>query len=129
MIGYVTVGTNDLPRAGRFYDDLLGRAGEKRLIDTPDMIAWGKTWEQPMFAVSQPSDGVAAAPGHGVMVAMVQASRSDVDIVHAQALALGAEDAGAPGLRGEEGDQGFYAGYLRDLDGNKLCLFFLGPQS
>jgi predicted lactoylglutathione lyase len=59
---------------------------------------------------------------------MVQTSRKTVDALHAKALELGAEDDGTPALRGEEGDQGFYAGYVRDPDGNRLCLFFVGPK-
>lgn len=129
MIGYVMVGTNDLARAADFYDALLAQVGEKRLIDTAEMVAWGRTWEQPLFAVGLTSDGVSATPGHGTMVAMVQASRAHVDKLHARALALGAEDAGTPAVRGEEGDQGFYAGYVHDPDGNRLCLFFLGPKA
>ncbi len=128
MIGYVTVGTNDLARAAAIYDALLGEAGEKRLIDTAEMIAWGKTWEQPLFAVGTTGDGTPAAPGHGTLVAMVQTSRANVDRLYARAIALGAEDSSAPALRGEEGDQGFYAAYVHDPDGNRLCLFFLGPN-
>ena len=60
MIGYVTLGTNDLPRAGAFYDALLAD--------------------------------------------------------------LGAKDEGAAGPRGK----GFYAGYFRDPDGNKLCFYGAG---
>ncbi|MET0365694.1 MAG: VOC family protein [Sphingobium sp.] len=129
MIGYVTVGTNDLGRAAQFYDGLLGAMGEERLIDTRDFIAWGKSWEEPMFAVSLPGEGNPASPGHGGLVAMVQASRAQVDKHYAKALSLGAEADGAPSLRGEEGDQGFYAGYFRDPDGNRLCLFFVGPSA
>ncbi|MFT3966306.1 MAG: VOC family protein [Sphingobium sp.] len=129
MIGYVIVGTNDLDRAGAFYDGLLGRSGEKRLIDAAGFIAWGKSWEEPMFGVMLPGDGARATPGHGAMVALVQDSRAQVDRQHARALSLGAEDESAPALRGEEGEQGFYAGYCRDPDGNRLCLFSLGPES
>lgn len=126
MIGFVTVGTNDLTRAARFYDDLL--AGEKRIIDTGAFIAWGRDWDQPLFAVMTPTDGGEATPGHGALVAMVQDSRVAVDKHYAKALTLGAAEESAPAFRGEEGDQGFYAGYCRDLDGNRLCLYFLGAR-
>jgi predicted lactoylglutathione lyase len=128
MIGYVTVGTNDIARAAAFYDSLFSEAGEKRLIDTSAMIAWGKTWEQPMFAIAVPEDGAPATPGHGTMVALLQTSRGKVDALHTRALSLGAVEESAPTLRGAQGDQGFYAGYCRDLDGNRLCLFFLGER-
>lgn len=126
MIGYVTVGTNDLARAAAFYDALLGGIGEKRLIDTDELITWGQDWEQPMFGVALPGDGKNAVPGQGSMVAMVQTSRAQVDRQYANALALGAKDEAKPALRGTEGEQGFYAGYCRDPDGNRLCLFYLG---
>ncbi len=46
-----------------------------------------------------------------------------MDRLHALALAHGGTDEGAPGPRG---DGGFYAGYFRDPDGNKLNAFTMG---
>jgi catechol 2,3-dioxygenase-like lactoylglutathione lyase family enzyme len=129
MIGYVAVGTNDLARAGAFYDGLLVGVGEKRIIDTDALIGWGKDGVQPMFIVMRPSDGEPAQPGHGPVVAMVQSSTAQVDKQHARALKLGGVEESAPAFRGQEGDQGFYAGYCRDPDGNRLCLYFLGARS
>jgi predicted lactoylglutathione lyase len=63
------------------------------------------------------------------MVALVLKERSQVDALHAKALALGGTDEGAPGVRGAEGPQAFYGAYFRDLDGNKLCAFRIGPAS
>jgi predicted lactoylglutathione lyase len=63
------------------------------------------------------------------MVALVLEERRQVDGFHAKALALGGTDEGAPGLRGPEGPQAFYGAYFRDLDGNKLCAFRIGPAS
>ena len=60
------------------------------------------------------------------MVAFAAGSRANVDKLHAKALALGGTDEGAPGLRGPE-EYGFYGAYFRDLDGNKLCAFHVGP--
>lgn len=61
------------------------------------------------------------------MIAIVLDERSKVDTLHARAIELGGADEGGPGVRGEEGDQAFYAAYFRDLDGNKLCAFRVGP--
>jgi len=72
--------------------------------------------------VALPYDGKPATIGNGCMVALVVDSTAKVDALHARALALGASDEGAPGPRGE----GFYAGYFRDLDGNKLNFFCMG---
>jgi predicted lactoylglutathione lyase len=63
------------------------------------------------------------------MVALVLKERRQVDALHAKALALGGTDEGAPGVRGSEGPQAFYGAYFRDLDGNKLCAFRIGPAS
>ena len=119
MIGYVTLGTNDLPRAAAFYDALLAEIGAKRLWDFGRGIAWGVAQDKPSLAMMQPYDGNAASVGNGVMVALAVDSRETVDRVHKKALALGGKDEGAAGPRGE----GFYAGYFRDLDGNKLDVF------
>jgi catechol 2,3-dioxygenase-like lactoylglutathione lyase family enzyme len=128
MIGYALVGTNDMPKALAFYDGLFETIGVKRLWDMGDRGAsWGPSWDKPSFGVCKPYDGNAATVGNGTMIALVMDSRAKVDAVHARALALGGTDEGAPGLRGEEGPQAFYGAYFRDLDGNKLCAFRMGP--
>ena len=122
MIGYVTLGTNDLPRAAAFYDALLAEIGAKRTMDLGRGYAWGVSPKQPNLAIMTPYDGKAASVGNGVMAALVVDSRDKVDRVYAKAIALGGKDEGPAGPRGE----GFYAGYFRDLDGNKLNVFCLG---
>ena len=122
MLGYVTLGTNDLERACAFYDQLLGSIGHKRIFDEDGFITWGLSLDQPGLAITRPFDGNDATVGNGVMVAMLMPSPADVDAFHAKALSLGAIDEGAPGKRIE----GFYAGYFRDLDGHKLNAFYLG---
>lgn len=120
MIGYVTLGTSDLERSGAFYDDLLGMLGAKRFMQDQRFIAWAVSPTQPSLGVILPFDGKPACVGNGCMVALVVDSRDQVDAVHARALALGGQDEGAPGVRGTGS---FYAGYFRDLDGNKLNCF------
>ncbi|SDE22576.1 VOC family protein [Kordiimonas lacus] len=119
MIGYITVGTNDIGKASAFYDALLGEMGAKRTMDFDVFKVWsiGKGTE---FSVTLPFNKEAATVGNGVMVALQADSPEMVDRMHAKALELGASDEGAPGPRG---DQGFYAGYFRDPDGNKLNFF------
>jgi catechol 2,3-dioxygenase-like lactoylglutathione lyase family enzyme len=122
MIGYVTLGTNDLPRAAAFYDALLAEIGAKRLWDYGRGIAWGVAPDKPSLGILKPYDGNAATVGNGVMVALVVDSHEKVDRVHRKALELGGTDEGAAGPRSD----GFYAGYFRDLDGNKLNVFCMG---
>lgn len=127
MIGYTTVGTNDLQRAMAFYDALFGSVGIARLLELPQLAAWGVSWDKPIFGVARPYDGQPASPGNGVMVALGQRTREKVRTLHAKALALGGTDEGQPGVRGADGSQAFYAAYVRDLDGNKLCFYSVGP--
>jgi predicted lactoylglutathione lyase len=122
MIGYVTIGTNDLPRAAKFYDALLGEVGAKRMMENEQFIAWSVRPDKPGLGVTKPFDKKPATAGNGVMVALEAGSAAQVDALHGKALQLGATDEGAPGPRGG----GFYAGYFRDLDGNKLNFFFMG---
>jgi catechol 2,3-dioxygenase-like lactoylglutathione lyase family enzyme len=119
MIGYVTLGTNDLPRAAAFYDALLAEIGAKRLFELDRGIGWGRSMTQPSVGVMRPFDGKPATVGNGTMVALVVDAPAKVDAVYARAIALGASDEGKPGDRGG----GFYAAYFRDLDGNKLNCF------
>lgn len=123
MIGYVTLGTNDLQRAAKFYDDLLGSIGAKRFMELERFIAWSVSPMTPALSVALPFDGKPATIGNGVMVALAMDSREKVDALHKKALELGGTDEGPPGPRG---GGGFYAAYFRDLDGNKLNAFFMG---
>ena len=122
MIGYVTLGTNDIARASAFYDQLLGLIGAGRFMEQETFVAWATGPGAPAISVIKPYDGNAASVGNGVMVAIAVDSPDKVDALHAKALALGGSDEGAPGDRGN----GFYAGYFRDLDGNKLNAFCMG---
>ena len=122
MIGYATLGTNDLPRATAFYDALLGEVGIKRIMDFGRGYAWGVSMAQPALGIMKPFDGQPATAGNGCMIALVVDSREKVDLLHRKALELGGKDEGAVGPRGP----GFYAGYFRDLDGNKLNVFCMG---
>ncbi len=122
MIGYVTVGTNDLPRAAKFYDALAAEMGTGRMMEFDSFIAWGTPGGSAGIAATAPFDGQAATVGNGVMVALEAADQAQVGRLHAIALEQGGSDEGAPGPRG---DGGFYAGYFRDPDGNKLAAFVM----
>ena len=123
MIGYVTVGTNDLGAAARFYDAIAAEMGVGRMMEFDNFIAWGTPGGAAGIAATKPFDGNAASVGNGVMVAFEAKDAAQVDRIYALALANGGSDEGAPGPRG---DSGFYAGYFRDPDGNKLNAFIMG---
>jgi len=125
MIGYVTLGTNDLPRAARFYDAVAAELGVPRFMQGDNHIAWGVAGGGAGVAVTKPFDGNAASVGNGTMVALEAKDTAQVDRLHAIALENGGSDEGAPGVRGG----GFYAAYFRDPDGNKLNAFCMpGPD-
>src|SRR6185503_21074239 len=98
MIGYVTVGTNDFPRAAKFFDALFGEMGAKRTMDFKTFVVWG-TGRGPGVALTKPYDGKAATIGNGMMVALAAKSKEQVDAVYKKALSLGATDEGKPGPR------------------------------
>jgi catechol 2,3-dioxygenase-like lactoylglutathione lyase family enzyme len=122
MIGYVTLGTNDLARAAKFYDAIAKELGVGRMMEMESFIAWGKPGSGAGIGLTKPFDGKPATVGNGVMVALQAKDKAQVDRIYKLALSLGAKDEGAPGPRGDA----FYAGYFRDPDGNKLNTFVMG---
>lgn len=122
MIGYVTLGTNNLSRSAKFYDELLGAIGAKRMMESDRFVAWSADLAKPGLGICVPFDGKPATIGNGVMVALAVDTKDKVDSLYKKAMELGATDEGKPGPRGD----GFYAAYFRDLDGNKLNFFFMG---
>lgn len=118
MIGYVTLGTNDIQKAAAFYDELLGTIGAKRIMDGGRIMMWGKEFGQPMLSICVPYDEKEATVGNGVMIALLMEDREACANLYAKAMEMGCADEGEPGTRG---DSGFYGAYFRDLDGNKIC--------
>lgn len=127
MIGYVTLGSQDLERSAKFYDPIAAEMGVGRMMEFPTFIAWGDANGAPGIAATKPYDGNAPSVGNGVMVALECKDRDQVKRLHELALANGGSDEGEPGPRGEPDESGmvFYAAYFRDPDGNKLNAFLM----
>lgn len=127
MIGYVTLGTNDLARGAPFYDAIAADMGVGRMFEWDGAIAWGEAGGAAGICLMKPFDGAAASVGNGVMVALEAKDRAQVDRIYAAAMAHGGSCEGAPGLRGggDAEGKGFYAAYFRDPDGNKLNAFVM----
>lgn len=124
MLSHIHLGVTDFARAHAFYTQLLPMLGWKpRFVDGSRPWAGWQPAEQarPLLLIGVPYDGQVASPGNGQMVALLAPSRAAVDRFHATALALGATCEGAPGLRPEY-HADYYGAYLRDPDGNKLCV-------
>lgn len=119
MIGYVTLGTNDLAAAARFYDALFAAIGAGRVYEGDRFVAWSTGPGAPAVSLIMPFDEKEATVGNGTMVAIAVDSKDKVHEVHAKAMELGGRNEGEPGPRAD----GFYAGYFRDPDGNKLNAF------
>ena len=119
MIGYVTIGVNDMDRSVAFYDALLSQVGGKQVFGMDRIKFYGNGPGSPMLAICVPYDQQPPQRGNGNMVAIPGGSPAGVDKLYAKAIELGATDEGAPGQRMPI----FYGGYVRDLDGNKLCFF------
>lgn len=120
MLLYTTVGTNDLERAGRFYDAVLPLLGYIRQEQAPGEIGYaGRDDVRCRFWVVEPFNREPATFGNGVTIALVAPTRAAVDAFHTAALAAGGIDEGAPGLRPFHAS--FYAAFIRDPDGNKLA--------
>lgn len=129
MFSHLTLGIADLDRARAFYAPLMARLGHRLRFDEPEpgWIGWEPaTGGRPLFIVTRPFDGNAPQPGNGAMVAFVAPDRATVDAAHAEAIALGGCDEGSPGLRPHYHPH-YYGAYLRDPDGNKLCIVCHAP--
>ena len=120
MFSHIMIGTNDLDRAKSFYDALLGT------LDVPPARVDGNRlfYMTPsgVFSVSKPINGEPATAPNGGTIGFAASSPEQADAWHSTGVAHGAttcED--PPGVR--EGSLGkLYLAYLRDPDGNKLCV-------
>jgi catechol 2,3-dioxygenase-like lactoylglutathione lyase family enzyme len=120
MIGYVCIGTNDLARAARFYDELTAVLGAQRQGEKERYISWGLSPSDSQLLLIKPLDGKSASVGNGSMVSLLASSKAQVDAVYKMALSLGGKDEGPPGARSED----FYAAFFRDPEGNKLAVYY-----
>ncbi len=132
MIGYVTLGTDDLERSRAYFDALLGTIGAKRVMQFADedggFTMYGVGRDKPALVVTRPYDKEPAHHGNGNMVALVVDSRDKVNDFHAKALELGGTNEGDPGFRGDP-KFGYYFGYFRDPDGHKFAVYNISPQA
>lgn len=127
MFQYITVGTNNLVAAKRFYDVVMPTLGLGLRTSEAEEVGYGAPApERIRFWVVQPYDNNPATVGNGTMPAFAAATRAAVDAFHAAGIAAGGTDEGAPGLRPY--GPNFYACYLRDPDGNKLSAVCENPE-
>ena len=119
MIGYATLGTNDLEKSSAFYDELFSDIGVTRVMTDPRMTVWGDERGHGMFSVIVPYDEEPATVGNGTMLAIKLKSLDDIKAIHAKAMSMGASDEGEPSFRANN----MSFGYVRDPEGHKLCFY------
>ena len=124
MLDGACLGTNDIARAGRFYDAVLAHAGLVRGYSDEHEIGYGPEGGRLCLYIVTPYDGRPATWGNGTQMMFRAASQAEVDAFHRTALEMGGLDEGAPGPR--DYAPGYYGAYCRDLDGNKLHVRHLG---
>ncbi|HEY6815710.1 MAG TPA: VOC family protein [Croceibacterium sp.] len=123
MLGYCTLGTNDLQASAAFYEPIAQILGHSRVMETERVIMWGSPGQGAMFCVIKPLDDKEATVGNGTMFGFAANSDEEVDRIYAHALAQGGSDEGPPGARSDQ----FYGAYFRDPAGNKLLAFHFRP--
>ena len=121
MFSHVTIGSNDIAKAKAFYDGVTAPLGLSRHADFPDGVGYGRNGGRPQLWVVRPLDKKAASVGNGVTVGLEAENRSAVDAAYAAAIKAGGKDEGAPGIR-KHYHPNYYGAYVRDLDGNKVCI-------
>jgi catechol 2,3-dioxygenase-like lactoylglutathione lyase family enzyme len=121
MFSHVTIGSNDIAKAKSFYDALLGPLGLVRRIDQPDAAGYGQPEGRTPLWVVQPLDKQPATAGNGITIGLEADDRPAVDAAYKSAIAAGGRDEGPPGIR-EHYSPNYYGAYVRDPDGNKICI-------
>ena len=123
MIGFVMVGTNDLSKSITYYDALLDLLDLKRVDTSDDYAAYASknNPENIEFYVTKPANGDKANFGNGTQISFIAEAKEVVEKFHELAVKLGGKSEGGPGER-PEGSKVYYS-YIRDLDGNKICVF------
>jgi len=121
MFTHIFVGTNDVAQAKQFYDAVLTSLGhgEGTMLPTGARVIYMSP--NGVFAVGTPANGEPATFANGGTIGLAASGPEAVDAAHAAGLANGGTCDGEPGPR--PAFPGSYGAYLRDPDGNKLCLW------
>jgi catechol 2,3-dioxygenase-like lactoylglutathione lyase family enzyme len=137
MFSHMLVGSNDAARALAFYKAVLAPLGVVHYwgepeggwlgFHSPDEPCDPSSGKRASFWVGRPIDGAPASAGNGCNVGFTAPSRAAVDAAHAAAMADGGRCEGPPGLRPHY-HADWYSCYVRDPDGNKLCIVCQRPE-
>ena len=111
MLDHVAIPVRDLEESRRFYEPLLAQLGAKVVLEWPGGVLFGT--DDGMVALRENDQAV--TPLHVAF----KADRRGVESFYEAALAAGASDNGAPGLRPEY-HENYYAAFVRDPDGHNI---------
>ena len=121
MFSHVTIGSNDLAKAKGFYESLLTPLGLVRHVEYPNAAGYGPAGGRPQLWVLTPIDKKTATVGNGITIGLEAVNRTAVDAAYKAGMTAGGKDEGAPGIRAHY-HPNYYGAYLRDPDGNKVCV-------
>ena len=126
MIDHVSIAVSDLSRAVQFYQAVLGTIGYAAIDLRGATVGFGKKYSE--FWLNARPDMAPLPPHSGAHVCLRARSTAEVDAFHAAALEHGGRSDGAPGLRPHDGEGGYYAAFIRDLDGNRIEAVTFTPK-
>ena len=121
MFAFITIGTNNLKRSSNFYNKILKPLKIKKVLSHNRYNGYAKIKSPNKIELYliKPHDKKKATNGNGTMITFQTTSKKIVNEFYKIGIKLGAKDEGMPGARhGKD-----YYAYLRDLDGNKICVF------
>jgi catechol 2,3-dioxygenase-like lactoylglutathione lyase family enzyme len=127
MFSHFTVGSNDLTKAKSFYDGVGGALGLVKHLEFPTGVGYGTQGGRPQLWIVMPLDEKPATVGNGITIGLEADTRAAVDAAYAAGMAAGGKDEGAPGIRGHY-HPNYYGAYVRDPDGNKVCIVCHKPE-
>jgi catechol 2,3-dioxygenase-like lactoylglutathione lyase family enzyme len=124
MLSHVFIGITDFDRALAFYRPIMDALQLQMKFCDPGKpwAAWmSKNAPRPLFVIGTAFDEQPATPGNGQMIALLAPSHEIVNRCHVLAMAHGGSCEGPPGLRPHYHPD-YFGTYMRDPDGNKLCV-------
>ena len=112
-VAHVAVNVTDWETAKQFYAAVLGPLGYRVVYEEEGALAYYADAGGLDFGVGRRD------PAGGAHVAFDCPDRETVDRFHANGIAAGGRDNGAPGIRAHY-DANYYAAYVLDPDGNNI---------
>ena len=128
IFDHVTLVVSDYRRSKAFYEKALAPLGIAPIMDFGQACGFGRSGKPELWMGAGPSSYQRAehlrviTPTH---IAFAAGSRGEVDAFHAAALAAGARDFGAPGLRADY-HPNYYGAFVLDPDGHDIEAVFHG---